>query len=274
MVRSSPLVMSALSVGSAASNAFSCSRSLSLSAWRLPKIMTERPRSCDTSSATCERRRWRISSRLRLVTSRMTTAIAATSSTKVRMPCLGRMRSFGVGSSFSAEPAFGSRDKFISCAVNREQMPRVCRVRLQLLAKLQNLIVYGSRRWIKVITPHFVQQNIAGEHALRIFGKELQQIKIVGGEDDRRTVAHHRHFSEVYLAIGKTVGVLRCRSEPAANGGLHARGELARAEGLGHVVVGAEFQKQHLVGDLGNRAQHDDGNLTGKALEGLTQLAA
>ena len=47
--------------------------------------------------------------------------------------------------------ASSSWEKFVSCAVYREQMPGICGVRLQLLTQLQNLIVHGSRGWIRIV---------------------------------------------------------------------------------------------------------------------------
>ena len=43
--------------------------------------------------------------------------------------------------------------------------------------------------------------------------------------------------------------------------GLQARDELARAERLGHVVVGAGLQRAHLLVLLADRAQHQDRHL-------------
>ncbi len=49
----------------------------------------------------------------------------------------------------------------------------------------------------------------------------------------------------------------------AAQQGLDAGLQLARAEGLGDVVIGAEFEADHPIRLVGGGSQHDDGHLGG-----------
>ena len=46
-----------------------------------------------------------------------------------------------------------------------------------------------------------------------------------------------------------------------AQDGLHARQQFARLEGLGQVVVGAEFEADHAVHHVAARGEHDDRQL-------------
>jgi hypothetical protein len=63
------------------------------------------------------------------------------------------------------------------------------------------------------------------------------------------------------------------RGPAAAKRGVDAGEELLDAEGLGHVVVGAEVERPHLVGLRASGRQHDDPH--GRALAQLTaQLEA
>jgi hypothetical protein len=64
---------------------------------------------------------------------------------------------------------------------------------------------------------------------------------------------------------------LRCTA--AAQHGLQAGHQLARLEGLGQVVVGAEFQAHHAVHHLAARGEHDDGQVAA-APDGAAQLEA
>ena len=54
---------------------------------------------------------------------------------------------------------------------------------------------------------------------------------------------------------------MRASGGRAAQHGADARQQLARAEGLHQVIVGADFEQQHLVDFIAQRAQHDDGRV-------------
>jgi hypothetical protein len=43
-----------------------------------------------------------------------------------------------------------------------------------------------------------------------------------------------------------------------AQGGSHARQKFARAEGFGDVVIGPQFEKQHLIGNVAGSAEYND----------------
>ena len=83
------------------------------------------------------------------------------------------------------------------------------------------------------------------------------------GENDGLAEAPGAHALEVDLAIAEAEGGGRDGLVLAADGSLHAGHELTRAEGLGDVVVSAEFEEEHFVDDLGDSAEDDDGGLAG-----------
>jgi hypothetical protein len=64
-----------------------------------------------------------------------------------------------------------------------------------------------------------------------------------------------------------------CRHGAPAQHGLHAGHELARLEGLGHVVVGAQLQPDHAVHHLAAGGEHDQGDVA-VAPDGAAQLEA
>jgi hypothetical protein len=64
-----------------------------------------------------------------------------------------------------------------------------------------------------------------------------------------------------------------CGGRAPAQHGLHAGHELARLEGLGHVVVGAQLQPDHAVHHLAAGGEHDQGDVAGAA-DGAAQLEA
>src|SRR5215469_7187351 len=101
-----------------------------------------------------------MSRRLDPVTTAMTEAIATTRSTCVLNPGFSRKAVTPLGGrTVGGGLGRPSWDKFVSCAVDRKQMLRICRIGFQLLAQFQDLIVHRPGSRIKVISPNFVQQN-------------------------------------------------------------------------------------------------------------------
>src|ERR1700744_2466438 len=142
-------------------------------------------------------------------------------------------------------------------------MLRICRIRLQLLAQLQDLIIHGTRSRIEVISPNLIQQQIACKDTLGIFGKKFQKLELVSGEDNRLPVALDGHFFEVDFTFSKAIDRRWRRLALSADGCLNAGCELSWAKGLGDVVVGPQFKKQHLIRDFRDRAEHYDRSLRG-----------
>jgi hypothetical protein len=60
----------------------------------------------------------------------------------------------------------------------------------------------------------------------------------------------------------------------AAKDGLYARKEFADGEGLGDVIVGAEFEAHDFIDLLATRGEHDDGNRRAFGLELLANVQA
>src|SRR5580704_10744677 len=97
-------------------------------------------------------------------------------------------------------------------------MFRISRIRLQLLAQLQNLVIDGSSCRIEVVSPNLVQQDVTREHALGIIGKELQELELMRGEHNRPAAAQNGHLLKVNFAIAKAISGLRSWLALAANG--------------------------------------------------------
>src|SRR5580692_7004379 len=111
----------------------------------------------------------------RLVTIRVTTAIPRTSRTYVRIARFqgaGATREAGLSSIPRA--VLESWDKFVSCTIDCQQVFGICRIRLQFLPQLQDLVIHGPRRWIGIIPPNLVEQNFARQHALSILSEKFQ----------------------------------------------------------------------------------------------------
>src|ERR1700753_1249093 len=130
--------------------------------------MTERLRSPLRSDVTCALSRCRSSTRKSAVTITVNRAIATTSRTCVRTPSLRLADAKREKVWVSEDSVWDSWDKFVPCAVDCEQMLRIGRICLQLLAQLQNLIVDGARRRISIVTPDFIEKNFAGQYAIDV----------------------------------------------------------------------------------------------------------
>src|ERR1700761_437834 len=105
-------------------------------------------------------------------------------------------------------------------------MRRICRVGLELLAQLEDLVIHGTRRGIDVIPPHLIEQELAGENVLGVLDEELEELELVGGEDDGFAETPGAHALEVDLAVAEAEGGGGDGLVLAADGGLHAGHEL------------------------------------------------
>ena len=75
--------------------------------------------------------------------------------------------------------------KLVTYAVDSAEVRRVPGVSLQLLPKLQNVVVHRARRRIVLITPDFIQQLIARDHPLGILQKKFQRLEFLRGHSHR-----------------------------------------------------------------------------------------
>ena len=113
---------------------------------------------------------------------------------------------------------------------------------------------------MRVVAPHLLHQRVAAEDNAAIGGEQVQQIEFV-----------RRQFDLTILQAG--VSSRRIDGQPAGDDGgsmsrgtrrpssqqrTHARNELANAERLGQIVVGAALETENLVGFLATRRQHQN----------------
>src|SRR5438105_10976884 len=82
------------------------------------------------------------------------------------------------------------------------------------------------------------------------------------------------HLFEVDLAVAESIDGRECRFSLAPQGCLYSRGEFTRAEWLGDVIVRTELKQEDLVGNLGNRAEHNHRGRGCGTLEFLAEFSA
>ena len=61
-----------------------------------------------------------------------------------------------------------SADEFVAHPVHCAEVYRFGHVALKFLAKSENMIVHGAGGRMILVSPHFFQQFIAADHAIRI----------------------------------------------------------------------------------------------------------
>src|SRR5947208_1402057 len=113
------------------------------------------------------------------------------------------------------------------------------------------------------VAPDAREEHVAGEDAAGVAGQRLEDLELHEGQLDVGAAHANRALGGVDLEVDDLQGRLLlerlgARHPRAAQGGPHARPELAQRERLGDVVVGAELEAEDLVDLLGLRREHDD----------------
>src|SRR5688500_10426090 len=136
-----------------------------------------------------------------------------------------------------------------------------------LAAKAHDLDVDRAVVDLVVVQPRKVEQLVACQDALRRAEQHDEQAELAVRERDRFTAGVGEaarvqvQLPAVEAIRADAVGpALAHFGAAAAQHGADAREELARAEGLGEVVVGAELEAHYAVGFFRAPGEHDDRN--------------
>src|ERR1051325_2671406 len=135
----------------------------------------------------------------------------------------------------------------------------------QLSAQAPDVHVHRAGLDGLVVAPHAFEQPIARQHAVLVGDEIPQQLELTPREPHRLAVDVHGDGVEVrddmFAAVHRRDALAAVRT--AAQHGTHARGELAQAERLGDVGVGADVEARNVIALRRSRRQHDDGDLRG-----------
>ena len=136
--------------------------------------------------------------------------------------------------------------------------------------------VHGARGDVALGAPDGFQQLVAAVGVAPVREEELQQVEFGRGEREFPVPLHHAARIPVQaerpdIENGR-FGVHLLPPEVR----LHPRYQLARAEGLGHVIVPADFQAQHAVHFVraGGEEQDGDAPQRGRLADLAAQLEA
>src|SRR5215475_15408128 len=103
------------------------------------------------------------------------------------------------------------------------EVDRVCRILLQFLPQLYQLIIDRSRRRIVVIAPDFIQQLFPAYDTLRIRNKKFQHPEFLRCKRDVAAAPCELHPSEINndiakacrWALGSSSSATHCRLNPS-----------------------------------------------------------
>src|SRR3954454_12843327 len=153
-------------------------------------------------------------------------------------------------------------------AAHRVDVARRGRVVAELLAQAADVDVECLRRAEPVDVPDLVDEPLAGDDRAGAAHEQREQVELLAGRLDRRAGPRHGPRGRVEADVADLdrrvlVGRRGRRGGRggAAQDGADAGGDLAGAERLDDVVVGAELEPDHSVGLLAAGGQHDDRHL-------------
>src|ERR1700680_2170283 len=122
------------------------------------------------------------------------------------------------------------------------QVARVFGVRFDFFANAADVDVDGTRSDVRGVAPHGVEKMVAAEDASLVAGEVIEQAEL-GGGGGYGVAAHGQcHGGGIDFDVANSQGAGRQGPLEPAQYGFDAGDEFARAEGLGDVVVGAEFK--------------------------------
>src|ERR1700683_361761 len=166
---------------------------------------------------------WRTTSKLNAVRP----AVISTMESKKRVrrrvlgtsvPAEGSGRVCETGSNEGAKGI--SANELVTHSVYRAEVYRTGGGAFQFLAKLQDVIVDGAGRGIILVSPDFVEQFIAANHAVGVLHEELQGLEFLRGQNHHLAFAHYFHLFEVngdavetyQIYSGRSRGMPQCRA--------------------------------------------------------------
>jgi tripartite-type tricarboxylate transporter receptor subunit TctC len=183
-------------------------------------------------------------------------------------PIIGRLNAEMAAASSCSVDRLDRDAEQVSGAALGPDIARLRRIALDLAAQAQDLHVDGAVVDLVVVQPRQVEELVAGQDPVRGAQQDHEQAELAVGKRHGAAVGGDKTARiEIELPAVEPVGADSLRlalanlGAPAPKHGANAREQLARAERLGEVVVGAELEAHHPVGFFAAAGEHDDGNL-------------
>src|ERR1700693_2407909 len=142
-----------------------------------------------------------------------------------------------------------SADELVAFAVDGKDVAGGCGVRLQLLAKLQNVGIHGARRRGRVVAPDLIEHSGARHDLAAAADEEAQDVELLVGELQGGALAGGLAFLEVDFDVSKSVPGHTLREPGRVPSQAHGDtgDQLAERKRLCDVVVGADLEPQDPV---------------------------
>src|SRR5690348_13359329 len=118
---------------------------------------------------------------------------------------------------------------------------------VQRLAQAADMDVDGAQLDLGIAAPHRIEQLLAREDAAGPLEEEAQQAELRRAEMDRLAGAADAMRREIEREIAEAQDFGIARRAGAADHGPEPRDQLARAEGLRDIIVGAAVEAAHAV---------------------------
>src|ERR1700744_3116032 len=142
--------------------------------------------------------------------------------------------------------------------MNGAEMNRIRGVGLELLTELENLVVDGAGGEVETHPPNIVQQLFARDSPAWIIEEVAEKLELMRRQGNECAGSIDLHFEKVDGDVSEISRQLFNLLLCAPDCGLNTRKQLARAEGLGHVIICAGLEQQNLVCHFRNPAQHNN----------------
>src|SRR5262245_29941059 len=122
----------------------------------------------------------------------------------------------------------------VTHASHREEVLRLARVALELLAQVADMDVDRARVAVGGVAPDLLEQHLAGHHAARGAGERREDLELHVGQPDLRATSADGPALEVDLEVAGADRPVAARAATehldSAQGRLHAAAELADGE--------------------------------------------
>src|SRR5271157_4443997 len=136
----------------------------------------------------------------------------------------------------------------VTRAAHGLKIARVFGIGLNFFADAADVNIDRARSDVRGVAPNGIEKMIAGKDATKMAGEIIEQAKLGGSGRDGLSANGENHGGGIDFDVADLERTRRQRTLKAAEHGLHAGDEFARAEGLGDVVVGSEFEAKDAIG--------------------------
>src|SRR5215212_4224390 len=164
-------------------------------------------------------------------------------------------------------------DEAVADPMNRNDVLRLRWVRFDFLTQPGDMIINRAGNGTALISPNFVQQLIACDDFTATPNQVAQDLKLASGKIQRLAAFARREFLKVQLDIAKvkTFDITDLSYSPSQMRP-DSREQFHNAKWFRHVIIGADFQPNHLVNFLVPSSQHKNWDFDSTGSQGAAHI--